>query len=1338
MKKTWLTLCLAGLATMGLSAQSIAHSGHEVSGPDIYEQEKIAAFQGRTDYIPYFSSSSLEQYADPANRIPVNGIRFPSSTSNPMAQTTFAGNPGKNSIDSLIIDGVLNASYWGALTLAEDNSSLVFSMELEQSDVPNDGGFYTYYKGLHFTYYDDDLKPVKTFYLPTNDTTFSITVQSQVSTSYFNTDDKMEFMIQVHSFGPGDGPAGCYDTIFVVNEDGEILGRIGHATSASLHSVPSGYWDEKRVQVYDAYYSSIDDTLYSRVYRATDIFNEEAEPLYTFRMAENLTTYMNAPFWELYYMDGTPYYISCRYEKPFIANGNQQDPIVEMDNRFKIFLYNTDFSLFREFSLPLPGIESNEFSMSSLAYFGNYRISQKTFNPDDKYEILYGMSRYNVSCDCEQLQLYLMDEDGNILQEIADGIADIYQLQPLPGQSDEFAFLMGGGTAITDISMVKLPSLEKTLDFPAIYNGDLLSTYFERIPSVNGGYEYVFGLSRGDNTATTTYGGIAHYDQQGNLVKKVRIDLGKNSLFFEPIISRETVNPYAFLADAAYEYLYFRRDMDDNGVLASFFGVANEDTTVYLWQNDERGSLSGAGIKTDAAKTKLSHLYVTYAGDSIRTYFYRLPLEAVTLQGEGTTENPYIITTPAELDMVRDYPEACFILANDLDMAAYTGLSGSGFQPIPTFSGQFDGQNHIIKNLLLSGQALFSSLSATGSIQNLSLHDIYFKEGSTVGGILCATMTGGNIFNCHVESDLDIQSASSYIGGLVGQANANAIISQCSYTGDITAGKSSYIGGITGRLNSGSQISNCVAKGTIQALNYIGGIAGSTANGSLITNTYSQMRITAAQRAGGIAGSNQGDISKTHASGNIFLADSPEAGYLGYAAGIAGETAFGMQGSFINQSFALNDTIVSPRQVARVAYTEAYTNWQGFVAMDSNFAMAGMVIGTDSTLAVASDTNCQVNRRNGLSGTMEDFNQAFYESVGWQFGQDSLSPWTMSGNKPRLWFEFKVQSVELPVVETTLFKDSSFTLTPIIYPADATDKTVFFSSADNSIASVNQEGVVKGINAGTTTISVRTADGGYTASCEVKVEIPVTQIILPDEILVPLNGSTLLPATILPEDATNKNLTFISLNHSIVTTYGSALAGVALGSTQVIAVSESGDASDTCTARVIIPLEALYLNESSITLNNATPSFQLRVTTYPEDATEMPLVWSSDNESVATVDGNGLVRGHAKGSSTVTVATEDGLISTSCYVNVTENVANEAADASALSARLEQDCFRIECRGSLIRAVEIYNVTGVKMFQDRTLSSNVISVPVQGWSNGLYLIQVTLENGQSAVLKLNK
>ena len=93
----------------------------------------------------------------------------------------------------------------------------------------------------------------------------------------------------------------------------------------------------------------------------------------------------------------------------------------------------------------------------------------------------------------------------------------------------------------------------------------------------------------------------------------------------------------------------------------------------------------------------------------------------------------------------------------------------------------------IIKNLLLSGQALFSSLSATGSIQNLSLHDIYFKEGSTVGGILCATMTGGNIFNCHVESDLDIQSASSYIGGLVGQANANAIISQCSYTGDITA-----------------------------------------------------------------------------------------------------------------------------------------------------------------------------------------------------------------------------------------------------------------------------------------------------------------------------------------------------------------------------------------------------------------------------------------------------------------------------------------------------------------------------------------------------------------------
>ena len=354
------------------------------------------------------------------------------------------------------------------------------------------------------------------------------------------------------------------------------------------------------------------------------------------------------------------------------------------------------------------------------------------------------------------------------------------------------------------------------------------------------------------------------------------------------------------------------------------------------------------------------------------------------------------------------------------------------------------------------------------------------------------------------------------------------------------------------------------------------------------------------------------------------------------------------------------------------------------------------------------------------------------------FGQDSLAPWVMSGNMPRLWFEFNVRAVELPFAETSIEKGSSLTLLPTIIPADATDKTCRFSSSDVAIASVNQDGVVTGNNAGTATITVTTNDGGFTASCQVHVTIPVEQVILAeDTVTTSPYGTLTLEYTVLPEEATNQHVLFRSANEGIVMCYGSTLMGVAVGTTQVIVVSEDGHASDTCVVNVIIPIEDITLNESSITLNNATPSFQLRATLYPEDATEVPLVWTSGDESVATVNSNGLVSGHAKGSTTVTVSTPDGEHSASCYVTVSENVANEDADATTISARLEQDCFVIESAAP-IHGLEIYNVAGVKMFQDGTLSSNLVSVPVQGWSNGLYLIHVTLDNGQKALLKLIK
>ena len=598
----------------------------------------------------------------------------------------------------------------------------------------------------------------------------------------------------------------------------------------------------------------------------------------------------------------------------------------------------------------------------------------------------------------------------------------------------------------------------------------------------------------------------------------------------------------------------------------------------------------------------------------------------------------------------------------------------------------------------------------------------------------------GNISNCHVETDMELLTDAK-VGGISGDASNS--VTQCSFTGNIHIEGDATTGGLVGLLNARAAITNSTSSGSISGNSgEAGGIAATTMNGAQIENCHSSMDVTAISYAGGIVGNNQGYVDYTHASGSITSIEDPTATWkTNMAAGIAANVKQGMTPGHVKYSFALNDTIISPIDYARVANAEFYTTSSGVVAMDSNYAVNTMMVGprTDSLYAPGtSDTMAQMNRKHGQTGTLESFDEDFYKANLWAFGQDSLSPWVMNGNMPRLWYEFMVRSVEMPFAETTLEKGSTITIQPIITPADATDKGCRFSSSDVSIASVNQDGTVTGNNAGTATITVTTNDGGFTATCLVHVTVPVESIALTqDTVTLARFGTFVLECTVLPEEATNQHVLFRSMNENIVYCYGSTLYGVNTGETTVVATSEDGHASDTCLVKVIIPVEDITLNESSITLNNATPSFQLKATLYPDDATEVPLVWTSEDETVATVSNNGLVSGHAKGSTTVTVSTEDNAISASCFVTVSENVANENMTDGFISARIDMDYFVVES-SNLIRSASVYSAIGTLVYENATVASESLRIPAQHLDNGLYLIRVTMENGQTATLKIVK
>ena len=142
-----------------------------------------------------------------------------------------------------------------------------------------------------------------------------------------------------------------------------------------------------------------------------------------------------------------------------------------------------------------------------------------------------------------------------------------------------------------------------------------------------------------------------------------------------------------------------------------------------------------------------------------------------------------------------------------------------------------------------------------------------------------------------------------------------------------------------------------------------------------------------------------------------------------------------------------------------------------------------------------------------------------------------------------------------------------------ITPSDTTNKNVQWTSSNNSVATVDSNGVVTSKNSGSTIITATTHNGLKTEFF-IEVETPVTNITLnSNEINLNQGGTFKLDATVNPSNASNKNIKWISANESIATVdqSGNVTADVA-GTTYISAVSADGKVIATCTVNVSKPV----------------------------------------------------------------------------------------------------------------------------------------------------------------------
>ena len=136
-----------------------------------------------------------------------------------------------------------------------------------------------------------------------------------------------------------------------------------------------------------------------------------------------------------------------------------------------------------------------------------------------------------------------------------------------------------------------------------------------------------------------------------------------------------------------------------------------------------------------------------------------------------------------------------------------------------------------------------------------------------------------------------------------------------------------------------------------------------------------------------------------------------------------------------------------------------------------------------------------------------------------------------------------------------------------VQPSDAFDKRLKWSSDNEEVATVDENGEVYAHKSGTATITVTTYDGSVLNSCEIVVAKPVTGVsIEPAEVeLTELGKTVQLTAKIQPEDATNKNVTWKSSNESVCMVSNSGeLLTTGYGKTVVLATTEDGNYVGTC------------------------------------------------------------------------------------------------------------------------------------------------------------------------------
>ncbi|MDR1594250.1 MAG: Ig-like domain-containing protein [Prevotellaceae bacterium] len=259
--------------------------------------------------------------------------------------------------------------------------------------------------------------------------------------------------------------------------------------------------------------------------------------------------------------------------------------------------------------------------------------------------------------------------------------------------------------------------------------------------------------------------------------------------------------------------------------------------------------------------------------------------------------------------------------------------------------------------------------------------------------------------------------------------------------------------------------------------------------------------------------------------------------------------------------------------------------------------------------------------------------------------------------------EVAVSRVDINKTTTLIYLGNTEQLSVRIYPdAAAATHSVRWFSDDTSVATVSETGLVRALAVGMTVIRITDEDGkSYPATCAVSVHeqiIDVTGVTLvKPEVAILVNGSEQLNYTVIPLNATNKNVNWNSNNTDVATVDNSGkVTGISTGTATITVTAEDGDGKFTSSCVVTVQDKSVAV--TGVAFDEPTLGLYLddvvalTVTVSPETATNKSVRWKSSDTNVATIDDDGVITALATGTTVITATTIESEFTTTCTVTV--------------------------------------------------------------------------------------